>query len=248
MAFSEPAQHIPCAGLLIKAVTKAIKDEVVLALPHLLKYVYTNGSDEVIRRGKKIHAIGFVELVEHDDLFGSAVFRVKDDNYSTFYKVYVNNYKDPKTLSLRCACPYNLGDICRHEAAALIRLQEMIDRGQLQSEDVMYDQRHTVAKMKTIDLRTLHLLSSPEIIEAADIYLRSNSPVIESAKDETVSAKVPLDGDEYSVIIRRNEEKNFDTSSDFDDPDHLLCLPKIIVFLHLLYTRGQHFFETIRNW
>ena len=98
-----------------------------MALPHLLKYVYTHGSDEVIRRGKKIHAIGFVELAEHDDLFGSVVFRVKDDNYSTFYKVYITNYKDPKTVSLRCACPYNLGDICRHEAAALIRLQEMID-------------------------------------------------------------------------------------------------------------------------
>ena len=34
-----------------------------MALPHLIKYVYTHGTDEVIRRGKKIHAIGFVELV-----------------------------------------------------------------------------------------------------------------------------------------------------------------------------------------
>src|SRR5215212_4884518 len=110
-----------------------------MALPHLLKYVYTHGSDEVIRRGKKIHAIGFVELVEHDDLFGSAVFRVKDDSYSTFYKVYISNYKDPKSLSLRCACPYNLGDICRHEAAALIRLQEMIDKGQLEAGEQTYD-------------------------------------------------------------------------------------------------------------
>ena len=67
-----------------------------MALPHLFKYVYTHGTDEVIRRGKKIHAIGFVELVEYDDLFGSAVFRVKDDSYSTFYKVYIQSFKDPK--------------------------------------------------------------------------------------------------------------------------------------------------------
>ena len=38
-----------------------------MALPHLIKYVYTHGTDEVIRRGKKIHAIGFVELVEYDE-------------------------------------------------------------------------------------------------------------------------------------------------------------------------------------
>ena len=42
-----------------------------MALPHLIKYVYTNGTDEVIRRGKKIHAIGYVELIEYDELFES---------------------------------------------------------------------------------------------------------------------------------------------------------------------------------
>jgi non-specific serine/threonine protein kinase len=219
-----------------------------LALPHLLKYVYTHGSDEVIRRGKKIHAIGFVELVENDNLFGSAVFRVKDDNYSTFYKVYVNNYKDPKTVSLRCACPYNLGEICRHEAAALIRLQEMIDKGQLEAGDIEYDQKHTVAKMKTIEYRTIQLLSSHDITTEAEKYLKENAPVIESAKDETVKATVTIDGQDFFVIIRRNEERNFDTSSNYQDREHLLCLPKVIVFLHLLYTKGQHYFETIRNW
>ncbi|HTD95160.1 MAG TPA: hypothetical protein VK644_15145, partial [Chitinophagaceae bacterium] len=110
-----------------------------MALPHLLKYVYTHGTDEVIRRGKKIHAIGYVELIEYDDLFGSAVFRVKDDSYSTYYKVYIQKFKDPKGLSLRCSCPYNIGDICRHETASLFQLQEMIDKGQMLSEDVEYD-------------------------------------------------------------------------------------------------------------
>ena len=219
-----------------------------MALPHLLKYVYTHGGDEVIRRGKKIHAIGFVELVENDYLFGSAVFRVRDDIYSTFYKVYISNYKDPKTLSLRCACPYNLGDICRHEAAALIRLQEMIDKGMLESENVVYDQRHTVAKMKTIDLKTIHLLSSHDIVSEAENYLKTEKPVIETAKEETVKATVTIEGQDFSVIIKRNEERNFDTSSDYEDTEHLLALPKVIVFLHLLYTKGQHFFETIRNW
>lgn len=219
-----------------------------MALPHLLKYVYTNGSDEVIRRGKKIHAIGSVELVEYDNLFGSAVFRVKDDTYSTYYKVYISNFKDSKALTLRCACPYNLGDICRHEAAALIRLQEMIDKGQLEAGDTVYDQKHTVAKMKSIEYRTIQLLSNYDIINAAEKYLKEQSPVIDSAKDETVKATVNIDGEDFYVIIRRNEERNFDTSSNYQDEEHLLCLPKVIVFLHLLYTKGQHFFETIRNW
>ena len=69
-----------------------------MALSHLIKYVYNTGSDEVIRRGKKIHAIGNVELVEHDELLNGVVFRVKDDIYSTYYKVNVQKYTDPQSL------------------------------------------------------------------------------------------------------------------------------------------------------
>jgi len=219
-----------------------------MALPHLVKYVYTHGTDEVIRRGKKIHAIGFVELVEYDNLFGSAVFRVKDDTYSTFYKVYIQKIKDPKSLSVRCTCPYNLGDICRHEAASLFQLQEMIDKNMLDAGDVEYDQRHTVAKMKFIDLKSLRLLSSPEVFTEAEKFLRTNKANIEFAKDETVKATVSLDGKIYKVIISKNEERNFDTSCDYVDPEHPLCVPKVIVFLQLLNSYGPHYFDSIRNW
>lgn len=219
-----------------------------LALPHLLKYIYTQGTDEVIRRGKKIQALGFVDLVEHDPLFGTAVFRVKDDNYGTFYKVHIHQYKDAKGLSLRCACPYNLGDICRHEVAGLLRLQELIDKGLLDTADAAYDQHHTVAKMKSIELKTLRMLCSPEVMNEAETFLKTNKPVIESAKDETVKAHVTINGETYYVIIRRNEERNFDTSSDYVDEEHPLCLPKIIVFLYLLQKEGAHYFDTIRNW
>jgi len=219
-----------------------------LALPHLIKYIYTHGTDEVIRRGKKIHAIGFVELVEYDDLFGSAVFRVKDDSYSTYYKVYIQKFKDAKATTLRCACPYNLGDICRHEAAALFQLQEMIDRGHLQSEEIKYDQLHTVAKMKSIELKTLRLLTSPETFIEAETFLRTNKASIDFAENETVKATVTLDGTAYKVLIKKNEERNFDTSCEYLDEDHPLCLPKLIVFLQLLNTYGANYFDSIRNW
>lgn len=219
-----------------------------MALPHLTKYVYTHGTDEVIRRGKKIHAIGYVELVDFDELLDSVTFRVKDDSYATYYKVHIQKFKDPKALSLRCACPYNLGDICRHEAASLIQLQEMLDRNMLKSEDVVYDQKHTVVKMKQIDLKTLRLLCSQETFQAAEKYLRTQKANIEFAKDEVVKATVDLDGTSHKVVLRKNEERNFDTSSDYEDPLHPLGLPKVIVFLQLLNVYGPYYFDTIRNW
>jgi len=219
-----------------------------LALPHLVKFVYTHGTDEVIRRGKKIHSIGFVELVDYDDLFGSAVFRVKDDSYSTFYKVYIQKFKDAKATSLRCACPYNLGDICRHEVAALFQLQDLIDRGHLQSENLQYDQRHTVVKLKTIDLKNIRHFTSQEVFSDAEIFLRTNKAKIDFAENETVKATVPLNGQDYKVIISKNEERSFDTSCDYEDTENPLCLPKVIVLTQLLNTHGANYFDSIRNW
>jgi len=202
----------------------------------------------VIRRGKKIHAIGYVELVEYDELFESVTFRVKDDSYATYYKVYVQKFKDPKTLSIRCSCPYNLGDICRHEAGALIQLQELLDRNMLKAEEVHYDQQHTVVKMKFIDLKSIRLLCSPQTLADAETYLRTQKARVLSAKDEIVKASLEIEGQVYQVVIRKNEERNFDTSSDYPDTAHPLCLPKVIVFLQLLQAYGAHYFDSIRNW
>lgn len=219
-----------------------------MALPHLTKYVYTHGTDEVIRRGKKIHAIGYVELMDYDELLDTVNFRVKDDIYATFYRVSIQKYKDPKLISVRCSCPYNLGEICRHEAASLMQLQEMVDRNQLKSLQQDYDQAHTVVKMKQIDLKTIRVLCSPEVFQAAEQFLRTQKASIESAKDEMVKATVMIDQVAYPVVIRKNEERNFDTSSSYPDLNHPLCLPKVIVLLQLLHKGGPFYFDTIRNW
>ena len=219
-----------------------------MALPHLIKYVYNNGSDEVIRRGKKIHALGFVELVEHDQLMGAVVFRVKDDSYSTFYKVYIQKYTDAKSISVRCTCPYNLGDICRHEAAALIRMQDMVDKNMLGNTNIQYNQRHTVAKMKHIELKMIKLFSSPGIYAEAENILRSTKANILKAADERVEAELIIDGENYPLVIQKNDERNFDTSCKCGETEHPLCEHKTMLFLQLLDAYGTFYFDSIRNW
>jgi non-specific serine/threonine protein kinase len=219
-----------------------------LALSHLIKYVYNTGTDEVIRRGKKIHAIGYVELVEHDELMNAVVFRVKDDNYSTYYKVYVQKYHDPKSISLRCGCPYNLGDICRHEAAALFQLQEMIDKNILGSTTIQYNQRHTVAKMKNIEPKVIRLLSSPEIYEAAETIVQNNKATIAVAANERVEATLVIDGQSFPLVIQKNDERNFDTSCSCNETEHPLCEHKTALFMQLLNAYGPYYFDSIRNW
>lgn len=218
-----------------------------MALPHLIKHIYNNGTDEVIRRGKKIHSLGYVEMIEHDELMGTIVFRVKDDVYSTFYKVYIQKYADAKLMALRCSCPYNLGEICRHETAALLRLQDMVDKNMLMSSAIQYNQRHTVAKMKHIDLKMIKMLSSPDIYQEAETMLRSAKANIIKAADERVEAKLLYNGQEYPLVIQKNDERNFDTSCNCTESMHPLCEHKTLLFIQLLNAYGPNYFDTIRN-
>lgn len=219
-----------------------------MALPHLIKYIYNNGTDEVIRRGKKIHAIGNVELVEYDDLLGSVVFRVKDDSYATYYKVYISKFKDQKDVSIRCGCPYNLGEICRHEAAALFQLQDMVDKNMLGEKEIRYNQLHTVIKMKQLELKMIKLLTAPDTLKQAEDYLRGNRANIINAKDERIDAELEISAEKQKVVIQKNEERNFDTSCSCNsETAHPLCLHKTIVLLQLLHAFGPNYFDTIRN-
>lgn len=220
-----------------------------MALPYLVKHIYNSGTEEVIRRGKKIHALGNVELVEYDELMANVIFRVKDDGYATFYKVHINQFKDPKTLSLRCSCPYNLSEICRHKAGALFHLQDLLDRNQLGEKETSYDQKHTVVKMKQLDLKLIKMLSSQESVEKAENFLRSSRSNILEAKDERVLAELEYEGATYKVLLQKNEERNFDTSCNCSsDTEHPLCIHKDIVLLQLLHNYGPTYFDSIRNW
>jgi len=220
-----------------------------LALPFFIKYVYNSGTDEVIRRGKKIYSSRYVELVDHDELLHSIIFRVRDDSYLTFYKVTVNKYDDPKSMTLRCTCPYNMSDMCRHEAASLMQLQDLIDKNLLSDGNLStYNQKHTVVKIKNIDLKMIRIFTGMENYTAAEDILRKNKCNIVAAANEKVEADLDDDGKTYHIILQKNEERNFDTSCTCDEIAHPLCKHKTALFLQLLNNWGPNYFDTIRNW
>jgi hypothetical protein len=193
--------------------------------------------------------LGNVELIEYDDLMGNIIFRVKDDGYSTFYKVHINQFKDPKTISLRCSCPYNLAEVCRHKAGALFHLQDMLDKNLLGDKETIYDQKHTTVKIKLLDLKLIRMLTSTASFEQAEEYLRTNKATILEAKNERVVAELDHDNEHHKVVLQKNEERNFDTSCTCNsETEHPLCVHKGIVFLQLFKNHGAAYFDSIRNW
>ncbi len=218
-----------------------------MSLSHLIKHIYNSATDEVIRRGKKIHASGNVEMIDHNALLSSINFRVKDDMYNTWYKVYIQNYTDAKAMTLRCTCPYNLSDVCRHKAAALLQLQDMADRNALKGQETTYNQRHTLVKIRLIDLKMIRLLAGQENFDKAEQIFRSYKANILTAVDEKVEAEVVYDSETNQVVIRKNDERFFDTSCTCNHNKHPLCEHKTMVFLQLLHAFGANYFDSIKN-
>jgi hypothetical protein len=219
-----------------------------MSLPPILKHVYNHGTEEVIRRGKRIFHTSGVQMLDADHLLEQVRFRVRNDVYQNYYTVTINKYLNPKELSVRCQCPYNLGEICRHEVAALFQLNEIIQSGYFENTDISYDQKHTIVRMRQVSPQMLRIYASPEAMEKAEIWANNGKAIITSGKNDKIEAEVPDDDVTYKVAIRHNDERYFDTSCGCNEKNHPLCVHKATLFLQVLKTFGQQYFQSMQNW
>ncbi|MBK7764299.1 MAG: DEAD/DEAH box helicase family protein [Bacteroidetes bacterium] len=219
-----------------------------MALSPLIKHIYSSGAEEVIRRGKRIFLTGGVQLVKKDEFTGQITFKVKNDMYYNQYNVTISKFHDTSTLSARCSCPYNMGEICRHEAAALFQLNDMIVNQTLNASQAVFDQKHTMIRMKVIDLKLLRLFTSTFLFEEAEKISQKHKAKIISAINEKVEAVLEYENETFQLIIKRNDDKSFDTSCTCSETRHALCKHKAALFLQLLNNYGPTYFDSIRNW
>lgn len=183
-----------------------------------------------------------------DHLQDQVRFRVRNDLYQNYYTVTINNFTQPKKISLRCQCPYNLGEICRHEAAALFHLNDLTHAGFFDNADVAYSQKHTVVRLKQVNKQLLSVFSSPSIMEEAEALATTNKVIITTNKNDVVEAEVADSEETFKVILKQNEDREFHTSCGCDEEKFPLCKHKMAVFYEMLYTYGTQYFQTMRNW
>ena len=219
-----------------------------MSLPAILKFVYNHGTEEVVRRGKKIFYTSGVQMLDVDHLIEQVRFRVRNDLYQNYYTVTINKYLQHNELSVRCQCPYNLGEICRHEVAALFQLNDIIQSGFFENTDVNYDQKHTIVRMRQVSRQVLQIFTSPHDIDTAENWAAENRANVTSGKNEKIEADV-TDGDtSFHVMIKQNEERYFDTSCSCDEKKFPLCVHKATLFLQLLKKNGPQYFQAMQNW
>ena len=219
-----------------------------MSLPAILKFVYNHGTEEVVRRGKKIFYTSGVQMLDVDHVIEQVRFRVRNDLYQNYYTVTINKYLTTKDLSVRCQCPYNLGEICRHEVAALFQLNDIIQSGFFENTEITYDQKHTVVRMRQVSQQVLKLFMSPDALDNAELFAAENRAVVVSDKNEKIEAEMK-DGDHtYRILIKQNEERYFDTSCGCDEKRFPLCVHKATLFLQLLKKHGPAYFQAMQNW
>ena len=216
-----------------------------MPLPPLLRHIYSHGSDEVIRRGKAIHADGGVSLLDRDPAIGQVRFRVRNDQYHNYYTVTVAAFLgEARDITLRCQCPYNLGDICRHEVAVLFTLDNMVQGGFFKDADLTYDQRHTVLRLRPVSEGSLRIYATEDRMEKAAAL--APSVVLSRSEGGRVDGTVMEDGQTFPVAVRLNDERYFDTSCSCDETATPLCVHKAALILHTLDTVGAAAFAPSR--
>jgi len=219
-----------------------------MPLPQYLKFAYNYGTDEVIRRGKRIFNNAGVQLMDVDHLLGQVRFRVRNDQYHNYYTVTVSRFLDEKAMTVRCQCPYNLGEICRHEVAALFQLQDMSAAGFFENQEVVYDQRHTLVRMRQVTVEMIGIFTAPASLELANTWANAERATNIKIENERLSAEIKEDGVSYPVVLRQNDERYFDTSCTCEETSHPLCRHKASLFLQMLRQKGNGFFRTLQNW
>ena len=205
-----------------------------MALPLLQKYIYNHGTEEVVKRGKKIHLTGGVQLIKIDEISSTASFRVRNDLYHNYYGVTISRFEDENSISVRCQCPYNMGEICRHEVAALFHLGDLMNTKQYSSGNATYDQSLTIIRMRQIELKLLRLFTSDANYREAEDLSLGKPAKIEIAADERVQATFYLEDGEYHVSLKRNDDKTFNTSCTCVETQYALCKHKTALFLQLV--------------
>src|SRR5690606_10173576 len=128
----------------------------------------------------------------------------------------------------------NMGSVCRHEAAALFQLNDLLQSGFFDSVQVDYKQSHTTVRMRQITQHFIKLFSSTEIYSEAELTIVANKKVkISEAMDDAVKAEVEVEGKAFPVVIKQNEERYFDTSCSCDEKRYPLCIHKAAVFIYV---------------
>ncbi len=215
----------------------------------LLRHIYNNASDDVIRRGKKIFHTSGASLMEHDLLTERVVFRVRNDLHESTYRVTINNFIKTDNLNTRCPCSYKMGIVCKHEAAALLQLAELLQTGYFDQLKVEYDQKETLLRMRNISEQHFKLFSSEEIRQEAKNILKQKSAItILSAADDCVTAQVKQDKKTFDVKLYQNDDRYFETSCNCVEKKYPMCAHKLALFLHLLEHHGPNYFASLRNW
>jgi len=211
-----------------------------MSLPAILKHIYNHGTEEVIRRGKKIFYTSGVQMLDVDHLVQQIRFRVKNDLYQNFYTVTINKYLNPKELAVRCQCPYNMGEICRHEVAALFQLNDILQSGYFENVNVAYNQKHTVIRMRQVSRQMLQVFCSSEIMETGELLTNENRCVIRKRKNEILEADVTdFDEQVYQVTLKQNADRYFDASCSCTESKYPLCIHKTALFLNVFSVHAK---------
>jgi len=169
----------------------------------ILEYISRHTPQNIIKRGERLYQHNAVSFIGYDSKKDLYKFKVKG---SRFYNVDINNL-NKKKLESKCNCPYNWGDVCKHQIAALFYLINN-ETEQLQNKKIL----PTRKKDEPVIIEDLKNLNNDKI----DRLLSPDTDRANLINYEIHSFKITKNG--YEVVVKSYEywnKKKFNINFNF---------------------------------
>lgn len=209
------------------------------------RFLDINADRKMINKGQKLYREGYVQLVDTNDTKGGyAHYQVKSEGNRFFYLVNIGHYKDEIAMTATCTCPYNWGGICKHVAAAVLHLNDLLSRGMQQ--ETSYDMLHSVVSLPDLNDFQLQSLAAP-----SDWKKRGSLVPAEviSALNGVAECVSEYKKEKYKVRFEKETSGKIITScSCAQQLNYPLCLHKLASLIAIEEKFGIHAFDVMRDW
>jgi SNF2 family DNA or RNA helicase len=222
----------------------------IIKNPFIDQYIRNHADSSIKSRGAKIFSQGSCELNYVDTKAGGeANFKVRSDSGGNKYKVNIRGFSSGK-MSSSCSCPYDWGNMCKHEVAALYYLDQYLATGNnaigtdiIKLESTQYKMLDSSIPIKKMDDETLRRMCPDSAWKGINSV---KVPTIISVLGPLISCEMIYKKDKYDIRFIKNRESNTVITSCSCNATQTepLCVHKVASIMVVRAKYGMNPFET----
>ncbi len=214
--------------------------------PVIQSYIRRRVKGTSRNQGKRLFNMGGCQLLNFEATEKKAVYNVESEfYYDADYQVSIHNFDDYEAIKAECSCPYDWGNMCKHEVAALLALEKRLGVLEPTVAPIKKDGK---LKMDAIDEWVMMEKLSPTDWSTAQQIAKSIDFDIETNNNRTATATIDYKEDTFKVSAHKRAYNEITTTCTCEQHIDDLCIHRAVLLIQLSEKMGENAFELMQDW